>query len=137
MVTDSVMNYVVLFLMIRRPPRSTRTDTLFPYTTLFRSTLRGDEGAHQGGRQLGAEPRRALRLLPALRDRRPAPGVLPPPGRFRGGGGGAARRQPRGRGRELLPGRCLRAPSRPSISEERRWGKECVSQGSSGGWQSN
>src|SRR3546814_14974372 len=26
--------------MIRRPPRSTRTDTLFPYTTLFRSTLR-------------------------------------------------------------------------------------------------
>src|SRR3546814_16423587 len=28
------------FLMIRRPPRSTRTDTLFPYTTLFRSDLR-------------------------------------------------------------------------------------------------
>src|SRR3546814_3053507 len=30
----------VFFLMIRRPPRSTRTDTLFPYTTLFRSHLR-------------------------------------------------------------------------------------------------
>src|SRR3546814_17005777 len=28
---------VLLFLMIRRPPRSTRTDTLFPYTTVFRS----------------------------------------------------------------------------------------------------
>src|SRR3546814_9137830 len=28
------------FLMIRRPPRSTRTDTLFPYTTLFRSPAR-------------------------------------------------------------------------------------------------
>src|SRR3546814_13140559 len=28
------------FLMIRRPPRSTRTDTLFPYTTLFRSWRR-------------------------------------------------------------------------------------------------
>src|SRR3546814_4625633 len=28
----------VLFLLIRRPPRSTRTDTLFPYPTLFRST---------------------------------------------------------------------------------------------------
>src|SRR3546814_1592500 len=28
------------FLMIRRPPRSTRTDTLFPYTTLFRSSAR-------------------------------------------------------------------------------------------------
>src|SRR3546814_9821475 len=27
------------FLMIRRPPRSTRTDTLFPYTTLFRSQM--------------------------------------------------------------------------------------------------
>src|SRR3546814_2702350 len=27
--------------MIRRPPRSTRTDTLFPYTTLFRSSLGG------------------------------------------------------------------------------------------------
>src|SRR3546814_9724599 len=29
----------IFFLMIRRPPRSTRTDTLFPYTTLFRSSL--------------------------------------------------------------------------------------------------
>src|SRR3546814_14907337 len=28
---------IVFFLMLRRPPRSTRTDTLFPYTTLFRS----------------------------------------------------------------------------------------------------
>src|SRR3546814_3970321 len=33
------------FLMIRRPPRSTRTDTLFPYTTLFRS-LRADQRYH-------------------------------------------------------------------------------------------
>src|SRR3546814_18780497 len=30
-------SFIVFFLMIRRPPRSTRTDTLFPYTTLFRS----------------------------------------------------------------------------------------------------
>src|SRR3546814_7503900 len=29
--------FIVFFLMTRRPPRSTRTDTLFPYTTLFRS----------------------------------------------------------------------------------------------------
>src|SRR3546814_1426361 len=29
--------FIVFFLMILRPPRSTRTDTLFPYTTLFRS----------------------------------------------------------------------------------------------------
>src|SRR3546814_11418197 len=30
----------ICFLMIRRPPRSTRTDTLFPYTTLFRSEVK-------------------------------------------------------------------------------------------------
>src|SRR3546814_10510022 len=29
----------IFFLMIRRPPRSTRTDTLFPYTTLFRAVF--------------------------------------------------------------------------------------------------
>src|SRR3546814_12896524 len=32
--------YGIFFLMIRRPPRSTRTGTLFPYTTLFRSRNR-------------------------------------------------------------------------------------------------
>src|SRR3546814_8262084 len=32
-----VLFVMFIFLMIRRPPRSTRTDTLFPYTTLFRS----------------------------------------------------------------------------------------------------
>src|SRR3546814_6137929 len=31
--------FFLCFLMIRRPPRSTRTDTLFPYTTLFRSSF--------------------------------------------------------------------------------------------------
>src|SRR3546814_20913815 len=35
------------YLMIRRPPRSTRTDTLFPYTTLFRSGLRRGSAHHQ------------------------------------------------------------------------------------------
>src|SRR3546814_20161726 len=34
--------------MIRRPPRSTRTDTLFPYTTLFRSDLLDQELRHIG-----------------------------------------------------------------------------------------
>src|SRR3546814_17959234 len=32
----------LIFFMIRRPPRSTRTDTLFPYTTLFRSHARSN-----------------------------------------------------------------------------------------------
>src|SRR3546814_17560363 len=41
------------FLKIRRPPRSTRTDTLFPYTTLFRSESdRRLQGAAAGGRAL-------------------------------------------------------------------------------------
>src|SRR3546814_13439443 len=37
----------VFFLMIRRPPRSTRTDTLFPYTTLFRSVSDPDRSDGQ------------------------------------------------------------------------------------------
>src|SRR3546814_12733341 len=43
--------YIIFFLMIRRPPRSTRTDTLFPYTTLFRSrelAFAAPEAAAQG-----------------------------------------------------------------------------------------
>src|SRR3546814_13781029 len=54
------------FLMIRRPPRSTRTDTLFPYTTLFRShpsrllSRRGGPddpgGAGHGGQADGMAP---------------------------------------------------------------------------------
>src|SRR3546814_13517773 len=53
-ITDCYSLFIVtliFFLMIRRPPRSTRTDTLFPYTTLFRSHA-GDEPvgkAHEPG----------------------------------------------------------------------------------------
>src|SRR3546814_8260035 len=57
---------ILLFLMIRRPPRSTRTDTLFPYTTLFRSGQRragalaaGTRGAAHRGRAAGADGRRS------------------------------------------------------------------------------
>src|SRR3546814_5216089 len=42
--------------MLRRPPRSTRTDTLFPYTTLFRSG--NDDAISEGGRRaVGRDPR--------------------------------------------------------------------------------
>src|SRR3546814_18367980 len=54
------------FLMIRRPPRSTRTDTLFPYTTLFRSIL------HLGfieRRMLSQRTRYTIRALLHLADR--------------------------------------------------------------------
>src|SRR3546814_4086766 len=42
------------FLMIRRPPRSTRTDTLFPYTTLFRSFLGSGGDLIEGDALVGA-----------------------------------------------------------------------------------
>src|SRR3546814_13370306 len=45
------------FLMIRRPPRSTRTDTLFPYTTLFRSLTRERDLAQAPLVELRAERR--------------------------------------------------------------------------------
>src|SRR3546814_9291115 len=56
---------LVLFLMLRRPPRSTRTDTLFPYTTLFRSPARR--------RHLGDQPPRLVRRRPGLARAHPQP----------------------------------------------------------------
>src|SRR3546814_6396400 len=47
--------------MIRRPPRSTRTDTLFPYTTLFRSL----RDRHQLGRQADEHPSGRISRIPA------------------------------------------------------------------------
>src|SRR3546814_16471090 len=44
----------IFFLMTRRPPRATRTDTLFPYTTLFRSA--GDRGGRHRRRAAGLAP---------------------------------------------------------------------------------
>src|SRR3546814_12146944 len=66
------------FLMITRPPRSTRTDTLFPYTTLFRSEVEPSEAggqaivdpqidARSGDRPLIGEQRDlARRIAPAV-----------------------------------------------------------------------
>src|SRR3546814_1896557 len=70
--------------MIRRPPRSTRTDTLFPYTTLFRSRAaraagRAQPAHHRLQRPPGAlergEPRRVRRVR-ELRRGLQQPGVL-------------------------------------------------------------
>src|SRR3546814_9097721 len=51
--------------MIRRPPRSTRTDTLFPYTTLFRSAAAPSSAWSRSGREqsceLALQPRRHRR----------------------------------------------------------------------------
>src|SRR3546814_3661808 len=66
------------FLMIRRPPRSTRTDTLFPYTTLFRSRAQGLLGRLRrvkgGGRGAGQMLGRRDRIdAGARRHRRSGP----------------------------------------------------------------
>src|SRR3546814_10985889 len=63
------------FLMIRRPPRSTRTDTLFPYTTLFRSDrVVAPEAAANGRRRRGGRMRAALGRLKPLQ----SPFSVPP-----------------------------------------------------------
>src|SRR3546814_11175317 len=55
--------------MIRRPPRSTRTDTLFPYTTLFRSLSVLDRRRKAGGDpEIDRYPGLALRPLALLHD---------------------------------------------------------------------
>src|SRR3546814_7087983 len=59
------------FLMIRRPPRTTRTDTLLPYTTLFRSGQAGDRGRRA----------RVRARTPAARRLRPDPGASRGPAR--------------------------------------------------------
>src|SRR3546814_14656974 len=62
--------FVVFDLMIRRPPRSTRTDTLFPYTTLFRSVAgaAGQNPAIGEHQRHCAEPGGDI-VAPALADR--------------------------------------------------------------------
>src|SRR3546814_9819459 len=60
MLLSASIDFIFFFLMIRRPPRSTRTDTLFPYTTLFRSPFRvkvktgGGTAGHNGLRSTDA-----------------------------------------------------------------------------------
>src|SRR3546814_17564739 len=55
------------FLMIRRPPRSTRTDTLFPYTTLFRSPRGGSAMLLPYGWQLAFTNSRSRELRHCVR----------------------------------------------------------------------
>src|SRR3546814_16499225 len=64
--------------MIRRPPRSTRTDTLFPYTTLFRSSrraARGQAARTRGGRAIRATGADAGGGALRAQDRKPYPVV--------------------------------------------------------------
>src|SRR3546814_12913862 len=75
---DSVSRHCVLFfLMLRRPPRSTRTDTLFPYTTLFRSVrAAGGGGPGRGARAGGGRRRECARRRPGRRGARDPAGQI-------------------------------------------------------------
>src|SRR3546814_11365418 len=64
MISLFVTSLFFFFLMIRRPPRSTRTDTLFPYTTLFRSHLRLPAAGRDRDRGGGSPPIRCPRTAP-------------------------------------------------------------------------
>src|SRR3546814_13044478 len=129
--------------MIRRPPRSTRTDTLFPYTTLFRSTTQNDQlswgnggdGPLQivvGGNYVKQDPINAV-------DR--AISRFPAPYATSCAAGGCSGFLPNGRysifgpGPGQRPDLPLNGPviGRPARSEERIVGEECVSTCSSRG----
>src|SRR3546814_7938975 len=81
-----MLDATFFFLMIRRPPRSTRTDTLFPYTTLFRSirqAVRGkrdavDDADRTGRADLRADRRHRIDLRDQVRAvrERDQPGAL-------------------------------------------------------------
>src|SRR3546814_17203747 len=122
--------------MIRRPPRSTLTDTLFPYTTLFRSL---DRNAHSGARCFGV-PQIALQI----QDRRRPDQIMVEVVRVQVLGSaetGVHRALRVGRdkdeaagGRRLLrPRRRIALDAKPS-PEERRVGKERVRTCRSGWW---
>src|SRR3546814_19762670 len=94
--------------MIRRPPRSTRTDTLFPYTTLFRSD------------PPSSPKRREIHSLARPMDQvRPTPTAMPPKATHRKLSAASAS--------EKVPVRAAAMAKRRHRSEERRVGKECVS----------
>src|SRR3546814_13978444 len=111
----STLIVIFFFLMIRRPPRSTRTDTLFPYTTLFRSLRRCGNArpvSDKAAQPIGAERRH----LPVLD--------------FQSGHhfGVEVRRQRQiavGSQRQIIGKRQLEPVA--ARSEERRVGTECVS----------
>src|SRR3546814_8846801 len=78
--------FFIFFVMLRRPPRSTRTDTLFPYTTLFRSVLRAKKWrllsrhfiSHSAKFYLLSESSLSSRRIPPMMTTPTAPRATPP-----------------------------------------------------------
>src|SRR3546814_17553354 len=100
--------------MIRRPPRSTRTDTLFPYTTLFRSLGAGDRQQYGLFASLVVDAQRR-RIGRALADSGATVAVV-----------AGCDKQKSAREQRADHGVASRR-SHAERSEERRVGKECVS----------
>src|SRR3546814_12630937 len=115
--------------MIRRPPRSTRTDTLFPYTTLFRSEPRRGERTAAGAIRRPFSCYCPLRLcagsLGSVRSRSGVLGGLGAVGALCGGTFGRDEIVRRVDDSDVREG--LREVPKLARSEERRVGKECVS----------
>src|SRR3546814_1539484 len=87
------LSLIVFFLMIRRPPRTTRTDPLFPYTTLFRS--------HREPADVPVDPPRRVRRPPGSRIvQSHGWSLTDPPGHDGGQGSGAWRTTQLSRRRE-------------------------------------
>src|SRR3546814_16422763 len=114
----------IFFLMIRRPPRSTRTDTLFPYPTLFRSdqigllfSLSDTPGVIQGRPLLVGEHTQEILAGMGYSDDE----IKTMEEQFAIGFAGMPRMPPR-----PAPGAAAQAPKQ-GRSDERRVGKESVS----------
>src|SRR3546814_4711004 len=106
--------------MIRRPPRSTRTDTLFPYTTLCRARRALNDGSrgasHEHGTRTGQGARRtgARAAVPADRGRRPrAAGAVAGLERLAADAGRQPARDPGAGPRHGRAIHAARAPGRP------------------------
>src|SRR3546814_1345150 len=89
-IVSEISPVFLFFLVVRPPPRSTLTDTLFPYTTLFRSLRRGDRRAvgtalYRAAAEAGAVARQR-RLGGAAACRPAAASAVGPGRRFRRGG---------------------------------------------------
>src|SRR3546814_10229276 len=104
------------FLMLRQPPSSTRTNTLFPYTTLFRARRNGPTGCG-----VGASGGERQRHVPGQRsDRR---GGRRGAGKRRDGGAGSGGRRPRLRPRRPFDhGQCDRRAATRGGARPRRSG---------------
>src|SRR3546814_16227524 len=84
----TVIVFIFVFLLVRRPPKSTRTDTLFPYTTFFRSVAEAGSGGAMG------EVQPAIALLHAGAGEPGEAFRLQAGNAMEGAGGGASRCDP-------------------------------------------